>query len=348
VINGFGLPKTDLDMIGKYLSEEIECLAGAKLFITGGTGFFGKWILNAIAYLNDAHGFNICTHVLSRNPKVFLSENIHIKNRRDIKFIEGDIASVDRINYRFDFVIHAAGDAIASRYGASQNDLCDSMAAGARAIAALAERCGVRRIFSASSGAAYGDIGDIRSPIEETARSLPGSYINDYGRSKKISEDIFLSNKNFETVIGRCFTFCGPYLPINGPYAFGNFVGNILENKEIIIRSDGSSVRSYMYASDLVVWILKIMARGVNGSVFNIGNDRPISIKDLACEFSRIFDLRSPQVQGIQGGGQQYYVPSIAKAKQELGLQIYTDLDNAIMKTVNFYKGKVRPKTGVE
>lgn len=333
-----GLRLADLELIAQCLMGDGHLVKNKVFFLTGGTGFFGKWILNAIAYLNDYKDFEITLYVLSRNPNSFLQENTFFEARNDIKFIQGSVGNLNEIVIDIDFVIHAAGDATKSRYGNSQHGACEEMIEGANSIAAFAQRCGVKKVLYTSSGAVYGDVGPVHKLMREEDYYDNAGRLSEYGISKRKSEHILLESGCFDAVVGRCFTFCGPHLPLNGPYAFGNFADCVIKNNNIVIQGDGTSVRSYMYAADLIVWIFKILLKGRAGQAYNIGSESPISIRELADKFSEIFSLPPPKVVGNSTSGAQFYVPSIDLAGKELGLRIYNDIEQAIRKTVEFYK----------
>lgn len=335
----------DLELIATRLGEDLEVLSGKKIFLTGGTGFFGKWILEAIKYLNITRNVNIGVTVLSRNVQGFREKCSEVYEHQHFNFKNGDVRDFEFFNARFDYCIHAATDASVVLNNDNPALMFDTIMRGAQRVAHFSELTGVNRLLYTSSGAAYG-------PQPSDIRSMPETYLinpnfnnkDAYALAKRESESFFTSLKNFETVVARCFAFSGPHLPLDGTFAFGNFIRNALDEQPIIINSDGLSERSYLYAADLVIWLLRALIRGKNGEVYNVGSNVAISIAELAnriTKFSRID--RPPVILGRIGCGKNRYVPDIEKAKLELQLDVYTSLDDAIIRTLEFYGEAHKP-----
>ena len=97
----------DLDHVLKHTAGLWEELRGRRIFITGGTGFFGCWLLESFAWANDRLGLNASATVLTRNPKSFAAKMPHLAWRSDLIFLEGDVRSFSFPAGKFDFVIHA-------------------------------------------------------------------------------------------------------------------------------------------------------------------------------------------------------------------------------------------------
>ena len=108
-----------------------------------------------------------------------------------------------------------------------------------------------------------------------------------------------------------------------------------LNKRDIVIKGDGKSVRSYLYTADLVVWLLRILSSGKNRDVYNVGSNQQIVIRDLANTIGlNSIDVR---ILGNETGRKTIYVPCVNKSKIDLGLDIYTSLQATIIKTFNFY-----------
>ena len=141
--------------------------------------------------------------------------------------------------------------------------------------------------------------------------------------------------------IARCFAFVGPYLPLDANYAIGNFIGHVLNETPLRIEGDGTPYRSYLYASDLVIWLWTILFRGVSGRAYNVGSEEAISISALAAHTAR---AASPELlvtigkKAVPSLPPQRYVPSTARARQELGLAETVDLPEGIARTIGWHR----------
>ena len=145
-------------------------------------------------------------------------------------------------------------------------------------------------------------------------------------------ERLFIDT-GFDVKIARCFAFTGPHLNRGIHFAIGNFIQNCLDGKPIIINGDGTPLRSYLYADDLVEWLFAILERGENGRPYNVGSDCAVSIRELAETVRDALGSKSEIiVKGMPKAGEKpsVYVPSIERASGELGLDVKVALENAI------------------
>jgi dTDP-glucose 4,6-dehydratase len=195
-----------------------------------------------------------------------------------------------------------------------------------------------------SSGAVYGKQPYNLSHISEDYMGAPDltSLNSVYAEGKRTAEMLctLYSNKyNLSIKIARCFAFVGPYLPLDKHFAIGNFILNLIENKPIIIKGDGTPVRSYLYVSDLIIWLLTILVKGKNCYPYNVGSEEEVSIEKLAriiAKFAKIpldieIKTKKSKIDIIDR-----YVPSTKRAQKELKLKQIVDLESSIYKTKRF------------
>ncbi|OQA84036.1 MAG: dTDP-glucose 4,6-dehydratase [Lentisphaerae bacterium ADurb.Bin242] len=298
---------------------------GERIFLTGGTGFFGKSILSMLQ-----RGFSPETEwvVLSRDPKGFLQSNPEFSGLEKISFLSGDVRDFSFPEMHFDGVLHCA----APTHGVPDGEVRDIILKGTRHVLDFAEKCGARRVLMASSGAVYG----IQpSELERILEDFPCSPVTEYGIAKLEAEQMCLAS-GVPTVIARCFAFTGPYLDRNVHFAIGNFIRDCLEGKDIVIQGDGTSYRSYLYADDLVEWLCAILSDGKDGRVYNVGSDQAVSILELAETIRRAIGSDSRiRIRESPSPGRQTsrYVPDISRATSELGLSVKVSLEDAIQKS---------------
>jgi dTDP-glucose 4,6-dehydratase len=339
----------DLNLILSNISDIIERLRNKNIFITGGTGFFGCWLLESIAWANEILGLNINVLVLSRNPKSFARKAPNLANNPLIKFLAGDVTSFNFPGGKFDFVIHAATEANSKINDEDPIDMIKTIVDGTMHVLEFAKHTGAKRLLFTSSGAVYGRQPQNILNIAEDYNGAPDVSISQsaYGEAKRLSELLCISyNKQYdlECTIARCFAFVGPYLPLDLHYAVGNFIRDALSGGPIYIRGDGTPYRSYMYAGDLVSWLWTILILGIPGRAYNVGSDKEISIYDLALAVADCFDpmpevliAKKPSTHKLP----ERYVPSIERAKKELSLSLNIDLENSIFKTVKYHQLKI-------
>ncbi|MCG9706189.1 NAD-dependent epimerase/dehydratase family protein, partial [Photobacterium damselae] len=270
----------DFKLIESKLNIIFNQLKNKKIFITGGTGFFGKWLLEAINYLNFNNDLNLDVTVLSRNPDKFKINYPYINN--GIKFIKGDVKTISYFNIDFDYIIHAATEVSDSR---EYESLYQDVFLGTKNICKFSNQANCKRFIYISSGAAYGCLENQDDFFIESEK-YNTEFLDEYAQVKLDSEKYLKLNMNAILTIARCFSFAGPYLPLYGSYAFGNFIKNKMKNERININSTGDSIRSYLYAADMVIWLFIILINGEDKEIYNVGSDNFLTIKELAISIS--------------------------------------------------------------
>jgi len=244
------LPRRDLDHVVEHAGEALKALSGSRIFITGGTGFVGTWLVESVLYAN----LGIEPVILTRDPDRFRSNNPHLPKAM---LVHGDLRGFRFPEGKFPFVIHAA----------TPDPSVDADKQAMRRILGFAADHGTRRFLFTSSGAVYGIQPADLANIPEHSACAP---VTDYGRAKLAAEDL-CRECDFETIIARLFAFSGPRLPLDRNFAIGNFIRDVLLRKSIKIQGDGTPFRSYLYAADLTVWLLTLLAQGSPGKTYNVG-----------------------------------------------------------------------------
>ena len=303
-------------------------LAGKRIFMTGATGLFGRWILSELAEVD------LELVLLTRDPDAF-TESFPIIRKMQVAFVTGDVRSFDFPIGHFDFIVHAATPVVSDRL--SDSELSTVILKGTQRVLDFATQSGCHRLLYVSSGAVYGQQ---PKDVERVAETSPCKPTSSYGRAKLDAEAICLRSQ-VDCVIARCFAFVGPSIPLDAHFAIGNFIGNCLRNESIDIKGDGTPLRSYMYASDLVEWLLAILLRGHTSEVYNVGSEVAISIAELAHKVRTILATDdSIEIRSAFSSGQniQRYVPSHQKAVESLGLEMKVDLECAIRNTVESWR----------
>jgi dTDP-glucose 4,6-dehydratase len=336
----------DLDHILEQTRELWEELRGERIFITGGTGFFGCWLLESFAWANDRLRLNASALVLTRNLEAFRRKAPHLTENPAIKFHAGDIRSFDFPAGSFTHVIHAATESSEKLNTEEPLTMFDTIVEGTRRILEFTSQCGARKFLLTSSGAVYG-----RQPPEMT--HIPENYLgapdptdprSAYGEGKRAAETLcalYAKQYNFEAKIARCFAFVGPYLPLDAHFAIGNFIRDGLNGGPIIVKGDGTPRRSYLYAADLAIWLWTILFRGRSCRPYNVGSEENLSIAEVAERVAGQFQP-NPRIEiknrSIPGKPTESYVPSVYRAQIELGLDKKIDFQASILNTIKWYR----------
>jgi nucleoside-diphosphate-sugar epimerase len=213
----------------------------------------------------------------------------------------------------------------------------------------LAKRSGCKRVLFISSGAVYGPQPPEISHVTEDYLGSPHLYHQGsaYGEAKRMAEvlcAIYSRRYGVDTVAARCFAFVGPYLNLRIHFAVGNFIRDGLEGKPITVKGDGTPLRSYLYAADLTVWLWTLLTKGRPGTAYNVGSEDAVSIADLASRVAKCFESREVRILGVRKTETpvEQYVPSTHKARSELNLNQWVDLDTAISRTVEWHRSAAK------
>lgn len=346
--NSENLLSNDLDHILEHTHEIWESIRNARIFITGGTGFFGCWLLESFAWANDKLGLNAKVVVLTRNHEAFLKKAPHLATNTAISFHIGDVRNFKFPSNKFSFIIHAATDVSIKLINENPLLIFDTILDGTRRTLDFAVSCGARKLLFISSGAIYGKQPFGVTHIPEEYNGAPDTVIPDsaYGIGKRAAEHLCLlySQKyEIETKIARCFAFVGPYLHLDSHFAIGNFIGDGLNGGPIKVKGDGTPYRSYLYAADLAIWLWSILINGKTCYPYNVGSDSDLTIATLANTVANIFKLhQSVKISKPlkKSNKIERYVPSVRRAKNELGLKEFIGLRNSIKKTILWYTYK--------
>jgi dTDP-glucose 4,6-dehydratase len=334
----FRIAPSDLEDMLRLGSADFEKLRGVRLFLTGGTGFFGKWLLAALDHAERELNLGLSLTILSRDPRRFFSEWPEVEKRRGWTFLEGHVADVPNLLHRFDYVLHAAADTTAVSTPAQEAERTRAIVAGTQRMIEIAERSKARRLLLVSSGAVYGEATGKRAGADEKDYYRARAAMP-YGEAKRAAE-LACERSEADYGIARAFAFLGPHLPLDAHYAAGNFLRDALHGGPIAVRGDGTALRSYLYPTDLVTWLIAILTRGHLGTAYNVGSDEVVTTRDLARTIAASAgeDVRVDIQSAMPQGPQNIYLPNIARAKEELGLRVTVPLREAIRRTLAFHQ----------
>jgi len=347
------LPAKDLDHIISHTRGLWEPLRGASIFLTGGTGFVGTWLLASVLRANDELDLGVSICALSRNPGRFMAQAPELAGHGAVHLMEGDMCGFIPPDGQFSYVIHAATERSIEPDHRRPVGAFDADVNGTRRVLEFARTHGTRRFLFTSSGAVYGvqpaslthipeDYAGAPSPMQ------PGSA---YGQAKRVSEFtsmMYGKTYGFDTTIARLFAFVGPLLPLHANFAVGNFIRDALAGGPLRIAGDGTPYRSYLYAADLAIWLWTILLRGTSARPYNVGSARAVTIAELARTVADVTGSGAPieiAQRPAPGAIPARYVPEVDRAASELGLRDHVSLEDGIMKTYEWHRALNRRKT---
>lgn len=253
-----------------------EKLNNKSIMITGATGLIGSFIIDVLLYANKKNNSNIEIYAIGRNIER-LKRRFEKANSNKLNYIEHDVNDKITFDLKIDYIIHAASNAYPAAF---KNDPVGTMISnivGTKRLLDYARNHDTKRVMFISSGEVYGndDIG-----IESFKENYSG-YIDPiqvrscYPISKRAAETLCISySKQFglDTIIARPCHCYGANTTAIDNRANVQFINNALQDEDILLRSDGSQVRSYCYIADAVSAILTVLINGESCQAYNISN----------------------------------------------------------------------------
>jgi dTDP-glucose 4,6-dehydratase len=340
------LAREDLDLILARTGQLWDEVRGQRIFLTGGTGFFGCWLVESFCSINRELGLGAEVTILTRNPEAFTQKCPHLFSDRAVTLHAGDVRNFAFPGGEYRYVIHAATESWARQAETAPLELLSTIIGGTERALEFAATHGAQKFLLTSSGAVYGKQPGNLTHVPETYTGAPDPLdpTSVYAEGKRVSEllcSIYQDRAGLECKIARCWAFCGPHLPLDRHFAIGNFIGDVLAGRPIQIQGDGTPRRSYLYAADLAIWLWTILFQAPSLVPLNVGSARDISILELA---QVVAATLSPETQifvarkADPDAAPARYVPSIDCAEKLLGLRETVALEDAVRRTAAWHK----------
>jgi len=353
--------ENDLDHIIVNLKEELPRISGKHLLITGGAGFLGHYLVQAITHWNRSAATRDAIHLTVHDNFVrgipdWLSR---LKGERYLTLVKHDVTHPLPSGMQdFQYIIHAACIASPTYYRRCPIETMDANVNGLRLLLEYAVRQRekgkpVEGFLFYSTSEIYGDPTPGNIPTPETYRgnvSCTGPRAC-YDESKRYGETLCVNFANQHALpvkIARPFNNYGPGLKISDRRVIPDFTRDVLAGKDIVMLSDGSPSRTFCYAADAIVGYYKILVKGRTGEAYNIGVESPeISMATLAekiVALSRdLFGYEGKVVHKVSED-KDYLVdnpnrrcPVITKARRDLGYNPSISIDEGLKRSLIWY-----------
>ncbi|PIQ73506.1 NAD-dependent dehydratase [Candidatus Roizmanbacteria bacterium CG11_big_fil_rev_8_21_14_0_20_36_8] len=350
------IEKKDLVYITLKASSAFKTLSQKKILITGGAGFLGYYLVKSILFWNEVHSSQkIFVTVLDN---FMLGEPPWIQELKQNPFFsllkKNLITSPLNCNQEFNYIIHAASIASPVFYRKHQLETMDANIIGLRRVLEYAQRNKINGVLFFSSSEIYGDPPYDKIPTSENYRgnvSCIGPRAC-YDESKRYGETlcyVFANRYNIPIKIVRPFNNYGPGMKINDGRILADFSRAALENKNIIIHSDGSPTRTYCYVADAIIGYFLALIKGNAADPYNIGLAKPeISVLEVAKLVQKLAKKKfsySGSVIEMKSNDSEFLIdnpnrrcPDISKAKKELGFSPAVSITQGVSQTLDWYK----------
>lgn len=276
--------------------------AGKTVLISGASGFLPAYLVETLLYLNEKSQTDIKVLGLVRNEEKALTRFAAYRGRNDLEFFVQDVCEPVVTQKKIDYVIHAASQASPKYFGIDPVGTMTANLLGTHNLLGLAREKNSAGFLLFSSGEVYGEVNPERVPTKEFDYGSvdPTEVRSCYAESKRAAETLCVAwchQYGVPTKIVRPFHTYGPGMSLDDGRVFADFVADIVNCSDIIMKSDGKARRAFCYLADATVGFFSVLLNGVEGQAYNVGNDEAeISILDLAELLASMFPQRGTRV----------------------------------------------------
>jgi len=307
----------------------------SRILITGGAGFLGSHLAESLSSKHDVS-------VVDNFSTGSLSNLSHLA--KNIEILRHDITTP--LVVETDVILNFACPASPVQYQRDPVQTLKTNVHGAINMLDLAKRTGAL-ILQASTSEVYGD--PEVSPQKESywGRVNPIGIRSCYDEGKRAAETLFFDyhrQYGVDIRVPRIFNTYGPRMALDDGRVVSNFVIQALKGEDITIYGDGSQTRSFCHVDDLVDGIIRLMD-SKDPDVYqpiNLGNPYEFSMLDLA---SRVLELTGSKSQlvfeDLPSDDPKQRKPDISLANKMLGWTPNIQLDEGLISTINYFRGKV-------
>ena len=346
--------------MNKIVEEDIERIIAANLdwnifrnkvfLVSGASGFLPAYLVETLLQLNKKEkDFNIHVIGLVRNLDKAKKRFAH---RLDSPFLEirhHDVCQPFSSEKKIDFIIHAASQASPKFYGVDPVGTLNANVLGTNNLLELAHQHKMEKFLYFSSSEVYGQLPEDKIPTKESDYGYtdPANVRACYAESKRMGETMCVSWAHQYQVpvnIVRPFHTYGPGMDLNDGRVYADFISDIVHDRNIIMKSDGSAVRAFCYVADATLGFFTVLLKGKLSEAYNVGNDKgECSIIDLAEKLVTLFPEKKLKV--IKKISQQEgYINSLVSRTapctdkiKALGWQPSTTIEQGFLRTIKSY-----------
>jgi UDP-glucuronate decarboxylase len=307
---------------------------GKRILVTGGAGFLGS---------------HLCERLLNEGNEVVCLDNyftgqkkniVHLLTNPYFELIRHDVTTPFFIEV--DEIYNLACPASPIHYQYNPIKTIKTSVMGAINMLGLAKRIKAK-ILQASTSEVYGD------PLIHPQVESYWGHVNPigiracYDEGKRCAETLFINyhqQNNVRIKIIRIFNTYGPRMHPNDGRVVSNFIMQALHNEDITIYGDGSQSRSFCYVDDLLDGMIRLMnSREDFIGPVNVGNPNEFTIKELAEKVIELTGSKSKLIyQPLPSDDPLQRQPNISLAKKELGWEPKIQLEEGLIRTIEYFK----------
>lgn len=278
--------KEDLEKITNF-NLPYEKLNNKKILITGANGLIASYVVDSLMYLNLFKNYNVEVFALCRTKEKAEKRFQEYLNNENFNLILQDVCTPLNTNINFDYIIHAACNAHPLAYSQNPVGVINSNIVGTTNLLNYILKYKAERFMFISSSEVYGNNFEVKEFFEDSFGKIDSMNPRScYSESKRMAETIcasYASQYGLDFVSVRPGFIYGATITEDNSRADAQFLRNVLNGEDIVMKSKGEQIRSYCYVADCVTAIFTILLKGKNGEAYNISDNKiKVSIKEFA------------------------------------------------------------------
>jgi UDP-glucuronate decarboxylase len=317
---------------GEFFSEK-------KVLVTGGAGFIGSWLCDALVDF----GADV-TAVDDLSTGRIKNIDRLTKNPR-FKLVKSDVCMFES-KVKFDFILHMAGHASPDEYQVHPIETLQTSAVGTEKMAELARKNDSTLLF-ASTSEVYGDAEVVPTPESYWGKVNPVGPRSCYDEGKRFAEALLMAyckQYGLDVRVPRIFNSYGPRLREDGLYgrAMSRFILQALNNQPITVYGDGKQTRSFCYITDTVTALMLLTASSkAKGEVVNVGNTSEVTILELAEKVKETTKCKSTiEFHPLPKDDPKRRCPDTNKLERLVGWKPTVSFEEGLKRTVTWFSQK--------
>ena len=266
----------------------LDELSGKTVFITGATGLIGSQMVRALLEANRLYGAGITVAAFIRNEQKAQALFSDLLPCEGLDFVIGDLSRPIEYDRPVDYVVHGASATGSKFFVESPVETIQTALYGTDMLLQFARDKQVSGMVYLSSLEVYGVPDGTKETIGEKDYGYidPLSVRSSYSEGKRMVECLcvsYASEYGVPVRVARLSQTFGAGVEYNDGRVFAEFARCLIEQKDIVLHTDGSTVRSYCYTADAVCALYTILLKGTDGEAYNVTNmDTACSIKEMA------------------------------------------------------------------
>ena len=277
----------DIENAAASTAPDWEQFRGKSILVTGSTGLLGSQLVLTLLMANEQKSLGLKVYALVRSEekakKVF-----SFIDSDDLVIVKGDVMNELDIDADIDFIIHAANPTSSKYFVEHPVETVKATVGGTENVLKLAVKKNITSMVFLSSLEVYGVVKEGNDSVCEDSFGYIDltSARSSYSEGKRMAETFcacYASQYGVPVKTARLCQSFGSGVDYNDGRVFAQFARAVIEGKDIVLKTDGSTERNYSYISDAIAGILTVLTKGKTGEAYNIANENAgITIRDMA------------------------------------------------------------------